>query len=135
MTKKGSIFQTLINLGNGVLIEYNKLRNRWMLVNPSEELTAEESLPVYRTSTEQVTEQVRTLLLSLSDKQMSLKELMEKIGLRHRPSFLAKYINPAMKAGLLGTIYPDKPNHPRQKYLLTQKGQTLFKGIENAISL
>lgn len=108
-----------------------ELRNRWMLVNPSEELTAEESLPVYRTSTEQVTEQVRTLLLSLSDEQMSLKELMEKIGLRHRPSFLANYINPAIKNGLLSTIYPDKPNHPRQKYLLTQKGLTLYDEIKN----
>lgn len=107
-----------------------ELRNRWMLVNPSEELTVEESLPVYRTSTEQVTEQVRTLLLSLSDEQMSLKELMEKIGLKHRPSFLAKYINPATKAGLLRTIYPDKPNHPRQKYLLTQKGLTLYIEIK-----
>lgn len=108
-----------------------KLRNRWMLVNPSEELMAEELLPVYRTSTEQVTEQVRTLLLSLSDEQMSLKELMEKIGLRHRPSFLANYINPAIKGGLLSTIYPDKPNHPRQKYLLTQKGLTLYDEIKN----
>lgn len=40
-----------------------------------------------RTSTVQVTEQVRALLLALSNEQLSLKVLMEKVGLKHRPTF------------------------------------------------
>ena len=115
---------------NLLLVKNYELRNRLMLVNPPGELMAEELLPVYRTSTEQVTEQVRTLLLALSCEQMSLKVLMEKIGLRHRPSFLTNYVNPATKAGLLRTLYADKPNHPRQKYLLTQKGLILYVEIK-----
>ena len=85
---------------------------------------------VDRTSTEQVTEQVRALLLALSNEQLSLKELMEKVGLKHRPTFLENYINPAFEAGFLKVLYPDKPNHPRQKYLLTAKGLTLRNEIK-----
>lgn len=87
-----------------------------------------------RTSTEQptvqVTEQVHALLLALSNEQLSLKVLMEKVGLKHRPTFLENYISPASEAGFLKVLYPDKPNHPRQKYLLTAKGLALYNEIK-----
>ena len=51
---------------------------------------------------------------------------MEKVGLKHRPTFLGNYIGPALEGGFLKILYPDKPNHPRQKYLLTAKGLALF---------
>lgn len=119
---------------NLLLGETNELRNRYMLVNAPEELVAEQSQPIDRTSTEQptvqVTEQVRALLLSLSNEQLSLKGLMEKVGLKHRPTFLENYITPALGAGVLKLLYPDKPNHPRQKYLLTAKGLALYNEIK-----
>lgn len=40
---------------------------------------------------------------------------MEKVGLKHRPTFLENYISPASEAGFLKVLYPDKPNYPRQK--------------------
>lgn len=40
----------------------------------------------------QVTEQVRALLLALSNEQLSLEELMGIVGLKHRPTFLENYI-------------------------------------------
>lgn len=55
---------------------------------------------------------------------------MEKVGLKHRPTFLENYINPAFEAGFLKVLYPDKPNHPRQKYLLTAKGLALYNEIK-----
>ena len=55
---------------------------------------------------------------------------MEKVGLKHRPTFLENYISPASEAGFLKVLYPDKPNHPRQKYLLTTKGLALYNEIE-----
>lgn len=54
---------------------------------------------------------------------------MGKVGLKHRPTFLANYISPAFEAGFLKVLYPDKPNHPRQKYLLTAKGLALYNEI------
>ena len=105
-----------------------------MVVNAPEELTAKQVQQIDRTSTEQpavqVTEQVRTLLLAMSNEQLSLKVLMEKVGLKHRPTFLENYINPAFQAGFIKVLYPEKPNHPRQKYLLTTKGLALYNEIE-----
>jgi len=114
--------------------ETNELRNRYMLVNTQEELTIKQVQQINRTSTEQptvqVTEQVRTLLSALSNKQLSLKVLMEEVGLKHRPTFLENYINPAFEVGFLKVLYPDKPDHPRQKYLLTAKGLALYNEIK-----
>ena len=114
--------------------ETNELRNRYMLVNTQEELTIKQVQQINRTSTEQpsvqVTEQVRALLSTLSNKQLSLKVLMKKVGLKHRPTFLENYINPAFEVGFLKVLYPDKPNHPRQKYLLTAKGLALYNEIK-----
>ena len=115
---------------NLLLGESNALRNRYMVVDVPKELGAEQTQHEDRTSTEQVTEQVRALLLALSNEQLSLKELMEKVGLKHRPTFLENYINPAFESGFLKVLYPDKPNHPRQKYLLTAKGLTLRNEIK-----
>ena len=119
---------------NLLLGETNELRNRYMVVNAPEELTAKQVQQIDRTSTEQpavqVTEQVRALLLALSNEQLSLKVLMEKVGLKHRPTFIENYINPAIETGILKILYPDKPNHPRQKYLLTAKGLALYNEIK-----
>lgn len=120
---------------NLLLGENNELRNRYMVVNAPEELTVKQVQQIDRTSTEQlavqVTEQVRALLLALSNEQLSLKVLMEKAGLKHRPTFLENYINPAFQAGFIKVLYPEKPNHPRQKYLLTAKGVALYNEIKN----
>ena len=115
---------------NLLLGETNELRNRYMVVNAYEELIAEQVQRIDRTSTEQPTEQVRALLLTLSNEQLSLKGIMEKIGLKHRPTFVENYITPALEAGILKVLYPNKPNHPRQKYLLTAKGLALYNEIK-----
>lgn len=123
---------------NLLLGENNELRNRYMVVDAPEALVAGQAQHEDRTSTEQpteqptvqVTEQVRALLFALSNEQLSLKGLMEKVGLKHRPTFLENYISPAFEAGFLKVLYPDKPNHPRQKYLLTAKGLTLYDEIK-----
>lgn len=115
---------------NLLLNETNELRNRYMLVDAPVELIAEPEQQIDRVSTEQLTEQlteqVRALMQALSDEQLSLKVLMAKVGLKHRPTFIDNYINQAMKAGIVKVLYPDKPNHPRQKYQLTTKGLALY---------
>ena len=54
---------------------------------------------------------------------------MEKTGLKHRPNFIEYHLNPAISEGFVRLLYPDKPRHPRQKYLLTAKGVLLYKEI------
>ncbi|WP_368389388.1 Fic family protein [uncultured Bacteroides sp.] len=39
-------------------------------------------------------------------------------------------MNPAIQENMIRLLYPDKPNHPRQKYLLTMKGMTIFTDIK-----
>ena len=58
--------------------------------------------------------------------EMSIKEMIEHLGLKNRESFMDVYLNPAIKTKYVRMLYPDKPRHPRQKYLLTAKGILLY---------
>ena len=58
---------------------------------------------------------------------MTVKVLMSSFGLKDRENFLNLYLNPAIKEGYVCLLYPNSPRHPRQKYLLTEKGMTVSK--------
>jgi len=66
--------------------------------------------------TEQVTEQVLKILEAMSDEKLSAKEIMDKIGIKHRPTFRQNYLIPATRLGLVKMTIPDKPNSSKQKY-------------------
>ena len=77
---------------------------------------------------EQVPEQARDLLHTnnqlvigliriIGNEEYSVSQLMEKTGLKHRPNFVEFHLNPAISEGYVRLLYPDKPRHPRQKYL------------------
>ena len=51
---------------------------------------------------------------------MTMSELMESMGFSHRTSFRENYFKPALEDGAVEQLYPDQPNHPRQKYRLTE---------------
>lgn len=57
--------------------------------------------------------------------------MMEAAGLKDRESFLNLYLNPAIKEKYARMLYPDRPNHPRQKYLLTVKGVALYNELKS----
>jgi Fic family protein len=65
---------------------------------------------------EQDTEQVERLMGVLGDEILSANELMSRLGLRHRPTFLVSYLHPALDAGLIERTIPDKPTSRNQKY-------------------
>ena len=39
-------------------------------------------------------------------------------------------ITPAVKEGYVRMLYPDKPRHPKQRYLLTEKGLKLYNELK-----
>jgi hypothetical protein len=128
---------------NLLMGENNELKNRFMVIDPPKEWglqakgqdkqrTSTEQVPnKYRTSTEQVPEQVRVILMALGKDRLTLKQLMDKMELKHRPNFIEQYLNPAISDGYVRLLYPDKPHHPRQKYLLTVKGSLLYNELNN----
>lgn len=71
--------------------------------------------------TAQVTEQVEKLLEVMDDKEYSTKEMMELLGLKHRPSFRDNYLLPALALGYIEMTIPDKPNSSKQKYKVINK--------------
>ena len=71
------------------------------------------------------------LVMSIGLEKLSIKEIMGKIELKHRPTFMENYLNPAIENGFVRLLYPDSPRHPRQKYLLTVKGMMLLNQLSN----
>ena len=71
-------------------------------------------------ASDQVTDQdkspVERLLLVLGDNTLSAIEIMEQLGLSHRPTFRKNYLNPALEQNLIEYTIPDKPNSKYQKY-------------------
>ncbi len=65
---------------------------------------------------DQVSDQVKTLLDCMGNDELSAAQLMERLGLSHRPTFRKNYLRPALDMGLIEMTVPDKPNSRNQKY-------------------
>lgn len=125
---------------NLLLGEHNELRNRLMLIKAPEEWDAGNTRQVpdkYPASTRQVPDKllpgnanivkvVRTMGLA----EWRIKDLMAEMGLKDRENFMANYLTPAMSEAYLRPLYPDAVRHPRQRYLLTVKGMSLYKALQ-----
>ena len=72
---------------------------------------------------------IKKLILAVGEKELSVKEIMDGLGLKDRKNVLNLYLNPAITDGFVSQLYPQTPRHPRQKYLLTSKGQNLYNAI------
>ena len=112
--------------------EQNELKNRFMLIDPPEQLADK-----HPTSTRQVpdkltppNESICNLVRIIGDRQLSVRELLSEMGLKNRENFLDNYLNPAITGGWVKLLYPDSPRHPRQKYLLTAKALAFIKSAE-----
>ena len=132
---------------NLLLGEDNALKNRYMMINPPEEWKmpeAEQALDKHPTSTPQApdklpdklpdkfstkNQKIISLVMVVGLKEFSIKEMLEHLGLKNRESFMEVYLEPALKEKFVRRLYPDKPHHPRQKYLLTAKGIMLYNEI------
>ena len=68
--------------------------------------------------------EVRNLLKVLVGEK-SRQELQEALELKDRGHFRENYIDPAIENGFIRLKYPDNPKHPKQRYLITERGQEL----------
>lgn len=118
---------------NLLLGEQMPLHNRDLHISIKDvQSTQTEQAPnKYRTSTEQVQGNTIRLVMSIGLENLSIKDIMSKIELKHRPTFMENYLNPAIENGFVRLLYPDSPRHPRQKYLLTVKGMMLLNQLSN----
>ncbi|MBQ6084782.1 MAG: Fic family protein [Bacteroidales bacterium] len=136
------------------------LRNRYLHIHPPKECSIQPNLAVQdkyrtttptstRTSTEQVPDKYPTSTRQVPDKlhtnnlniiklvqlvgehEMSVKEMITLVGLKDRENFLNVFLTPAINEGYIRLLHPDKPHHPRQKYLLTTKGILLNNDIKS----
>jgi ATP-dependent DNA helicase RecG len=67
-------------------------------------------------ATDQATGQAETLLQFCITPRSS-KEMMQHLGLSHRPHFRDALLLPLMASGQLAPTIPDKPSSPKQRYI------------------
>lgn len=72
---------------------------------------------------DQVTDQVAALIRAIGTGEPGSTELMQALGLSHRPTFRENYLNPALESEWIERTQPDSPRSPTQRYRLTRKGR------------
>ena len=133
---------------NLLLGEKWDLRNRYLHIHPTDEWRIQPNLDT-RTSTRTSTristtvnkinpdnklytnnEKIIELVRVIGNGELSIKQMMELKGLKHRQNFLDYHLEPSLRERYVRMKYPDRPNHPRQRYLLTAKGLALFQEVQ-----
>lgn len=64
-----------------------------------------------------ISKQITALLNVMETYPLSSNEIMERLNLKSRNSFLEHYIKPALAAGLIVMTIPDKPKSKNQMYI------------------
>ena len=119
------------------------LRNRYLHIYPTEEWSVQPNMSIpeqvphnYPTTTPQLPNKFNAYnsniikLVSIIGKQeLSVKEIMTSIGLKDRKNISVLYLNPAIQEGYVRRLYPNSLHHPKQKYLLSVKGLTLYNEL------
>ena len=117
---------------NLLLGENNPLHNRYMLIGAN---LVGKTDQVHRLSTDQVeahmlaniSDEEKNIIRAIGNDELSNKEIMARLGLKHAPTYRDNYLNPALADRVVARLYPDSPRHPRQRYLLTVRGQTILQ--------
>ncbi len=66
--------------------------------------------------TQPIEPKLRLLLDKMGNEALSGAEIMRRMGLKNRPSFLTGYLHPALEQGLIEMTLPDKPSSKNQTY-------------------
>lgn len=98
---------------NLLLGENNELKNRYMLIgykddeNDTHTSTRTNSIDIQPSS-----ENVTRLVLAIGKEEMSVKNMMEAVGLKNRPNFMDYSLTPAIREGFVCMKYPAIPIIP-----------------------
>ena len=114
---------------NLLIGENNELRNRFMVVDAPEgiDISTPTSTPTSSDNPLQIdNENIIRLIKAIANNRLSVKEMMAAVGLKNRENFMEYSLYPAIKEGFVSMLYPDKPRHPRQQYMLTIKGLAVY---------
>lgn len=77
--------------------------------------------------------QVNPLIYCMDETEISVDDLIKVYKLVYKQVYKSRwyfkkhFIAPAIEEGVVEMVYPDKPNHPHQKYRLTVKGLQIKK--------
>ena len=83
--------------------------------------------PTSDQASDQATDQVKSLIkVFANDSELATGELLQRLSLRHKPTFRKNYLNPALDLGLIEMTEPDSPRSPTQRYRLTERGGDLL---------
>ena len=119
------------------------LRNRYLHIYPTEEWSVQPNMSIpeqvphnYPTTTPQLPNKFNAynsniikLVSIIAKQELSVKEIMTSIGLKDRKNISVLYLNPAIQEGYVRRLYPNSLHHPKQKYLLSVKGLTLYNEL------
>ena len=76
---------------------------------------------------EQAREQVQKLVNVIREDIVTFPEILKRLGLSGKRNALMNYLKPAIEQGYVLRAFPDKPNHPKQRYYLSEEGLKLVK--------
>ena len=124
-----------------LLDDYYKNKKNQASTRTSLELVpvqAQDKYPIkFRTSSGQARDKLQDvnydvlrLIKVIGINKLSVKDMLNGLELKGRDNFLNVYLTPAINEGYVRLLFPDKPHHPRQKYLLTTKGVLLYNDIK-----
>ena len=71
---------------------------------------------------EQPREQVQRLLNVIREEVVTMCDIQKKLNIASRSLVHTTMLTPAIEQGYVLRAYPDKPNHPKQSYYLSEKG-------------
>jgi len=97
----------------------------------SGEATREVSGEVSGEATGEVGEEVKRVILVLKGEEKR-SDIQQKLDLKSDDYFRTNYIIPSLEAGVIEMKFPDNPNHPQQRYMLTTKGEALKKELKKS---
>lgn len=74
-------------------------------------------------------ENIKNLVRVIGNEELSIRQMMGFKKLKDRKNFVEYHLKPALNEKFVRRKFPDRPNHPRQKYLLTVKGLALYNAL------
>jgi len=80
-------------------------------------------------SGEEIYKEFAKILLFIGSGAFKRDDILRHIGLTNQTYNYRNYIEPLETAGLIEKTFPDKPQSPKQQYILTPKGKALISGF------